>query len=72
MRKLRKPVPKKALVFDCPWEGHVFDPNFVIRNSSAPNVVGHRCVKCKCLIYLVVKQSSVLGVDGVPLPKEVQ
>jgi hypothetical protein len=76
MRKLRvkfdgpvsdedgKPVP---LLFDCPWFGHLPDDRMVLRNSSAPNVIGHRCVKCGCLVYSVLPASQIVGADGGPL-----
>lgn len=67
--KIRKPVPKHALMFDCPWTGHLADDRLVIRNSSAPNVIGQRCVKCGCLVYTIMEQSQIIGSDGMPLPK---
>ena len=66
--KIRKPSAKVQMAFDCPWFGHLPDPRFVIRNSSAPNVIGQRCAKCGCLIYNVMEQSNILGTDGAPLP----
>ena len=72
MRKIRKPGPKGAppkLKFNCPWVGHAFDPNFELRNSSAPHIVGKRCAKCGCLVYLHVKQSVIVGPGGVPLTR---
>ena len=58
----------REVAFDCPWTGHLLDDRFVLRNSAAPNVLGHRCVKCGCLIYTVMRQSQVVGPDGLPLP----
>lgn len=60
------PVP---LLFDCPWLGHDLDPTLTLRNSSAPNVLGRRCVKCGCLIYTVMEQSQIVDAAGAPLPK---
>lgn len=59
----------RDVAFDCPWNGHEFDPNFVIRNSTAPNVIGQRCAKCGCLIYLFVEPSKIVGPGGELLPK---
>lgn len=56
-------------LFDCPWAGHLADPSFVLRNSAAPNVIGHRCLKCGCLIYEILEQSQIVGPAGEPLPK---
>ena len=67
MRKLR--VPERALMFDCPWTGHVFDDRVVVRNSAAPHILGRRCAKCLCLIYIIQEQSQVVGLDGNPLAK---
>lgn len=60
------PVP---LLFDCPWLGHDPDPALVLRNASAPNVIGRRCVKCGCLIYIVLEQSKIVDAAGEPLAK---
>jgi hypothetical protein len=66
----------RDVIFDCPWTGHWADPRFVIRNSSAPNIIGQRCIKCGCLVYTLVEpeqpkpESQVVGADGMPLPKE--
>lgn len=56
-----------SLLFDCPWNGHLADDRMVLRNSNAPNVIGHRCVKCGCLVYSFLEQSQVVGPDGNPL-----
>lgn len=61
------PVP---LLFDCPWLGHDLDPALVLRNASAPNVLGRRCVKCGCLIYMVIEQSAIVNAAGQPLAQE--
>lgn len=55
------------LLFDCPWLGHLADDRMVLRNANAPNVIGHRCVKCGCLVYSYLEQSQVVGADGKPL-----
>lgn len=57
----------RVVMFDCPWQGHVYDPGFVLRNSAAPSIIGHRCMKCGCLIYERVTPSSIIGPDGAPL-----
>lgn len=59
----------REVVFDCPWVGHLHDDRFVLRNGMAPNVIGHRCVKCGCLIYELMEQSQLVGADGMPLPQ---
>ena len=59
----------RDVAFDCPWEGHLLDDRFVLRNSSAPNVIGHRCVKCRCLIYVIMEMSQIVGAAGEPLPQ---
>jgi hypothetical protein len=66
--KVTQPNAREVL-FDCPWTGHLYDDRFALRNSSAPNVLGLRCVKCGCLIYTVQEQSQIVGADGNPLPK---
>jgi hypothetical protein len=67
--KMRVGKGPRTLVFDCPWEGHLYDDRLVLRNSSAPNVLGRRCVKCGCLIYEVMELSQVVDANGEPLAK---
>jgi len=57
------------VMWDCPWAGHLYDDRFALRNSAQPNVLGLRCVKCGCLIYVIQEQSQIVGVDGAPLAK---
>lgn len=59
----------RETVFDCPWIGHLYDDRFRLRNSSAPNVLGMRCVKCGCLIYELIETSPIVGPGGESLPK---
>ena len=59
----------RDVMWDCPWVGHLYDDRFALRNSSAPNVIGMRCVKCGCLIYTIQEQSQVVGMDGLPLAR---
>lgn len=68
--EMKVELPNTRLVlFDCPWTGHLYDDRLVFRNSTAPNVIGHRCVKCGCLVYEVMVQSQIVGPGGDPLPK---
>lgn len=60
---------RARVAFDCPWEGHLRDDRFVLRNSAAPNVIGFRCVKCHCLLYEYQELAQVVGPHGEPLPK---
>ena len=58
----------REVLFDCPWQGHLADPDFLVVNSSAPNVIGLRCLKCGCLVYINRPTSPVVGPDGEALP----
>lgn len=57
------------VAFDCPWRGHAADPGFQLRNSSAPDILGLRCVKCGCLFYVVIEVSAIVDADGQPTVK---
>lgn len=66
--KIEQPNMREVM-WDCPWTGHLYDDRFALRNSAVPNVLGLRCVKCGCLIYVIQEQSQIVGADGAPLPK---
>lgn len=68
MSRVTQPDLRQTL-FDCPWTGHLADDRLVVRNSSAPNLIGHRCVKCGCMVYELLEQSQIVGTDGEPLAK---
>jgi hypothetical protein len=58
----------RDVLFDCPWSGHLADPDFRLVNAAAPSVLGLRCVKCGALIYVMREQASALvGADGAPI-----
>lgn len=72
MKKIRLQGPAGTgtvpLLYDCPWFGHLADPRVILRNSSAPNVVGQRCIKCGCMVYDIIEAATgVVGADGAPL-----
>lgn len=59
----------REVVFDCPWTGHLFDDVLVVRNSAVPNLIGRRCAKCGCLIYVLMELAQIVGADGESLAK---
>lgn len=59
----------REVEFDCPWTGHLLTDMLVVRNPAVPNLLGRLCVKCNCMVYVLVEQSQIVGADGVPMAK---
>ena len=62
----------RVVQFDCPWTGHLMDPGFRLINAAQPNIIGLRCVKCGCLIYVVREVSELVGPGGEALTAQAE
>jgi len=55
----------RAVVFDCPWTGHLVGSELVVATKLHP-YIGRVCVKCGAMIYQRVERS--LLIDGAVYP----